>query len=240
MSHIEKQLESIRHRMNKSTVFIATYLTTSIAATTVFSGCTTTNPYTGEKEVTKSTTGATFGAIAGALLGAATSSKKDRSKAVLLGAGIGAIAGGGVGAYMDKQEQKLRQQLRGSGVSVTREGNNIILNMPSNITFDFDSAQLKPQFDNTLDSVTLVLNQYTSTLITIRGYTDSIGSAQYNQQLSERRALAVAQYLAQKGVAQQRLAAVGFGKSNPIASNATPEGRAQNRRVELELEPITK
>jgi outer membrane protein OmpA-like peptidoglycan-associated protein len=226
--------------MNKPTIVIATYLTASVVATSIFSGCTTTNPYTGEKEMTKSTTGATFGAIAGALLGAATSSKKDRSKAVLLGAGIGAIAGGGVGAYMDKQEDKLRQQLRGTGVSVTRQGDNIILNMPSNITFDFDSAQLKPQFDNTLNSVALVLNEYSSTLITIRGYTDSIGSAQYNQQLSEQRALSVAQYLAGQKVAQQRLAAVGFGESNPIASNATPEGRSENRRVELELEPITR
>jgi len=225
--------------MKKTNGFIAACLTTSIVTTTVLSGCTTTNPYTGEKEVTKSTTGATFGAIAGALLGAATSSKKDRSKAVLLGAGIGAIAGGGVGAYMDKQEDKLRQQLRGTGVSVTREGDNIILNMPSNITFDFDSDRLKPQFDSTLDSVALVLNEYPSTLVTIRGYTDSVGKEQYNQQLSERRALSVAQYLGTKKVAQQRLAAVGFGESNPIASNETPEGRAQNRRVEMELEPIT-
>lgn len=226
--------------MNKRTAFITTYLSTALVATTVFSGCTTTNPYTGEKEMTKSTTGATFGAIAGALLGAATSTKKDRSKALLLGAGIGAIAGGGVGAYMDKQENKLRQQLQGSGVSVTREGDNIILNMPSNITFDFDSAQLKPQFDNTLDSVALVLNEYPSTLITINGYTDSVGSEQYNQQLSQRRALAVAQYLAQKGVVEKRLAAIGYGEAFPIASNATAEGRAQNRRVELELTPITK
>jgi outer membrane protein OmpA-like peptidoglycan-associated protein len=224
--------------MTKSSVFIATYLTTSIVASTVLSGCMTTDPYTGEKEMTKSTTGATFGAIAGALLGAATSTKKDRGKAVLLGAGIGAIAGGGVGAYMDKQESKLRQQLRGSGVSVTRDGDNIILNMPSNITFDFNSAQLKPQFENTLNSVTLVLNEYRSTLITINGYTDSVGSEQYNQELSQRRAIAVAQYLAQKGVAQQRLAAIGYGEAFPIASNATDEGRAQNRRVELTLEPI--
>lgn len=226
--------------MNKSNRFIVSCLTASVFATTVLSGCMTTDPYTGQKEMTKSTTGATFGAIAGALLGAATTSKGDRTKGVLLGAGIGAIAGGGVGAYMDKQESKLRQQLRGSGVSVTREGDNIILNMPSNITFDFNSDQLKPQFDNTLDSVTLVLNEYRSTLITINGYTDSVGSEQYNQQLSQRRALAVAQYLAQKGVVQQRLAAIGYGEAFPIASNATDEGRAQNRRVELELSPITK
>jgi outer membrane protein OmpA-like peptidoglycan-associated protein len=177
--------------------------------------------------------------VAGALLGAATSTKGDRKKAVLIGAGIGAIAGGGVGAYMDKQENKLRQQLQGSGVSVTREGNNIILNMPNNITFDFDSAQLKPEFHNTLNSVVLVLNEYKSTLITVKGHTDSTGTDDYNQKLSERRALAVGQYLQSKNVAQQRLAAVGYGETRPVASNNTPEGRAQNRRVELELEPIT-
>lgn len=225
--------------MKKTTYIAITYLSATIAAAPLLNGCMTTDPYTGEKKVTKTTTGATIGAVAGALLGAATSSKGDRKKAVLIGAGIGAIAGGGVGAYMDRQESKLRQQLRGSGVSVTREGNNIILNMPSNITFDFDSDQLKPQFDNTLDSVVLVLNEFKSTLITAQGHTDSTGTDAYNQQLSERRALSVAQYLQSKGVAQQRLAAIGYGETRPIAPNNTPDGRAQNRRVELELEPIT-
>jgi outer membrane protein OmpA-like peptidoglycan-associated protein len=225
--------------MKKTSLITTSYLAACIAAAPILNGCMTTDPYTGEKQATKTTAGATIGAIAGALLGAATSTKKDRKKAVLIGAGIGAVAGGGVGAYMDKQENKLREQLRGSGVSVTREGDNIILNMPSNITFDFDSAQLKPQFNNTLDSVVLVLNEYKSTLITVKGFTDSTGTDQYNQQLSERRALAVAQYLESKNVAQQRLAAIGYGEAQPIAPNNTPEGRAQNRRVELELEPIT-
>lgn len=215
------------------------YLAACIATAPIFSGCMTTDPYTGEKEVTKTTTGATVGAIAGALLGAATSTKSDRKKAVLIGAGIGAVAGGGVGLYMDKQEDKLRKQLQGSGVSVTRQGDNIILNMPSNITFDVDKSDLKPAFHNTLDSVVLVLNEYKSTLITVKGHTDSTGSDDYNQKLSERRALSVAQYLQSKNVAQQRLAAVGYGETRPIAPNNTPEGRAQNRRVELELEPIT-
>jgi outer membrane protein OmpA-like peptidoglycan-associated protein len=225
--------------MKKRTGITAGYLAACIAAAPMLSGCMTTDPYTGEKEVTKTTTGATVGAIAGALLGAATSTKSDRKKAVLLGAGIGAVAGGGVGLYMDKQEDKLRKQLRGSGVSVTREGDNIILNMPSNITFDFDKSDLKPQFHNTLDSVVLVLNEFKSTLVTARGHTDSTGTDGYNQKLSERRALAVAQYLESKNVARQRLAAIGYGEARPVAPNNTPEGRAQNRRVELELEPIT-
>lgn len=225
--------------MKKYTGISIGYLAACIAAAPVLNGCMTTDPYTGEKEVTKTTAGATIGAVAGALLGAATSKKSDRKKAVLLGAGIGAVAGGGVGAYMDKQEDKLRKQLQGSGVSVTREGDNIILNMPSNITFDVDKSELKPQFHNTLDSVVLVLNEYKSTLITVKGHTDSTGSDGYNQKLSERRALAVAQYLESKNVAQQRLAAVGYGETRPVAPNNTAEGRAQNRRVELELEPIT-
>ena len=202
--------------------------------------CSTVNPYTGESQTAKATTGSAIGALAGALLGAATASKNDRKKAVLTGAGIGAIAGGGVGYYMDVQEAKLRQELSSTGVGVKREGDNIILNMPSNITFDSDSYQLKPQFHATLDSVTKVLNEYESTLITVTGHTDSTGSTGHNQQLSEKRAFSVASYLATKGVAKERLAAMGYGETHPIASNDNKAGRAQNRRVELALEPIAK
>ena len=201
--------------------------------------CTTTNPYTGEKELNKTTQGSLWGAFGGALLAAAVSDKKDRKKRMLQGAGIGALGGGAVGAYMDKQENQLRQQLQGSGVSVTRDGDNIILNMPSNITFDTDSHQLKNQFHNTLDSVVLVLNEYKSTMITVMGHTDSTGSEQHNQNLSVQRALSVANYLSNKGVAQQRLAASGYGEAFPVAPNDTREGRARNRRVEVQLEPIT-
>ena len=202
-------------------------------------GCATTNPFTGEKEMTKTTQGSIWGAVGGALLAAAISDKKDRKKRMLQGAGIGAIGGASVGFYMDKQEEKLRQQLQGSGVSVTRDGDNIILNMPSNITFDTDSFALKGQFQNTLDSVVLVLDEYKSTMITVTGHTDSTGSEAYNQKLSQQRALAVASYLSSKGVADQRLAASGYGEAFPIASNNTPTGRAQNRRVEVQLEPVT-
>lgn len=201
--------------------------------------CTTTNPYTGEKELNKTTQGSLWGAFGGALLAAAVSDKKDRKKRMLQGAGIGALGGGAVGAYMDKQENQLRQQLQGSGVSVTRDGDNIILNMPSNITFDTDSHQLKNQFHNTLDSVVLVLNEYKSTMITVMGHTDSTGSEQYNQNLSVQRAISVANYLSNKGVAQQRLAASGYGEAFPVAPNDTKEGRTRNRRVEVQLEPIT-
>jgi len=216
-----------------------TYLTiTALIIVLTFSGCATTDPYTGEKESTKSTTGAAFGAIAGALIGAATSSKKDRNRGVLIGAGIGALTGGAVGNYMDKQEDELRKQLRGTGVSVTRTDNDIILNMPSNITFDVDKYALKDQFIPTLDSVVLVLNKYDKTLVTVEGHTDSTGSDAYNQKLSENRALSVSNYLLNKGIKQQRLAAIGKGETEPVADNNTENGRALNRRVEITLEPI--
>ena len=203
-------------------------------------GCMTTNPYTGENEVNNTTQGSLWGALGGALLGAAVASKKDRKKGALQGAGIGAIAGGSVGFYMDKQEQKLRQTLGDSGVSVTRKGDSIILNMPGNITFNSNSAALKGQFHNTLKSVVLVLNEYESTLITAMGHTDSTGSSEYNQNLSEQRSVSVANFLANSGVAKQRLAAIGYGENRPITSNTSSDGRAQNRRVELQLDPISK
>ena len=200
--------------------------------------CTTVHPYTGEQQTSKAATGAAIGAVAGAILGAATGDKKHRRERVLKGAGIGAIAGGGVGLYMDKQEAKLRDQLQGTGVSVTRSGENIILNMPSNITFEVDSYGLRPEFMKVLNSVALVLNEDKSTLVTIAGHTDSTGSDAHNMELSQRRALTVAEYLEGQKVALERLAAVGHGETRPIASNDTPEGRAQNRRVELTLDPI--
>ena len=213
-------------------------LTIGICLAFTLSACSTINPYTGEQQTAKATTGSAIGALAGALIGAASASKKDRKKAVLQGAGIGAIAGGGIGYYMDVQEAKLRQELKSSGVSVKRDGNNIILNMPGNITFASGSDALNASFYNTLDGVVKVLNEYKSTLVTVSGHTDSVGSAGANQQLSERRAASVAAFLAQKGVQKERLAAIGYGETHPIASNDSAEGRAQNRRVELALEPI--
>ncbi len=202
--------------------------------------CSTINPYTGEKQTSKATEGAAIGGVAGAILGAATASRGDRTKHALIGAGIGAIAGGGVGYYMDVQEAKLRQKLEGTGVRVVRNGDDIRLVMPGDVTFETNSASLAPRFFEVLDSVALVLNEYKSTLVTVAGYTDSTGSADYNQKLSEKRATTVAMYLQSRGVAQERLAAVGYGKTKPVASNDTAEGRAQNRRVEITLNPITK
>jgi outer membrane protein OmpA-like peptidoglycan-associated protein len=153
----------------------------------VLPACSTVNPYTGEKQTSKATEGSAIGGIAGAILGAATASRGDRTKMALIGAGVGAIAGGGVGYYMDVQEAKLRQKLEGTGVRVVRDGKDIHLVMPGDVTFETDSASLNARFFEVLDSVALVLNEYKSTLVTVAGYTDSTGSADYNQKLSEKR-----------------------------------------------------
>jgi outer membrane protein OmpA-like peptidoglycan-associated protein len=200
--------------------------------------CTTVDPYTREEKTSKATTGAMIGAVAGAVLGIATSKdKKKRKERALKGAGIGAIAGGGVGYYMDVQEAKLRQRLENTGVSVTREGDNIILNLPGNITFEVDKSDLKPNFVEVLDSVALVLKEYKSTMIEVAGHTDSTGSDSYNQLLSQQRAQSVSNVLVQSGVEGVRIDTVGYGEKMPTASNKTPNGRQQNRRVELTLLP---
>ncbi len=219
------------------TVLLVVFLSLALVAVT---SCTTINPYTEEKQTSKATTGATIGGIAGAILGAATAGRNNRVQGALIGAGIGAIAGGGAGYYMDVQEKKLREKLEGTGVHVVRHGNDVQLVMPGDVTFETNSASLNSNFFNVLDSVATVLDEYKSTLVTVAGYTDSTGAADYNQELSEKRATTVALYLHSRGVAQQRLAAIGHGERNPVASNSTAEGRARNRRVEITLDPITK
>ena len=203
-------------------------------------GCSTINPYTGEKQTSKAGMGAGIGAVTGALIGIATSdSAKERKERALKGAGIGAVAGGGVGYYMDVQEAKLREKLEGAGVSVTRDGDNIILNMPGNLTFDTDSTTVKSSFRPVLDAVSEVLKEYKSTMIQVAGHTDSTGGDKYNLMLSQQRAQSVANILSGFGVEQVRLDTVGFGETQPIASNSTASGREQNRRVELTLLPYT-
>jgi len=210
-----------------------------VAAFTI-TACETTDAYTGEKKVNNASKGAGIGALAGAVLGAATGdNSKDRRKRALIGAGVGALTGAGVGAYMDKQEAKLRAQLQGTGVSVTRAGNDLILNMPGNITFKTASADLNSNFFRVLDSVSLVLKEYDKTLIDVEGHTDSDGSDTYNQQLSLERANSVGTYLNSRGVNGQRIVTFGAGEARPIASNSSSTGKQQNRRVELKLQPIT-
>ncbi|MFV1972295.1 MAG: OmpA family protein [Thiohalobacterales bacterium] len=206
-----------------------------LALALAITGCTT-NPYTGEEEASNKAKGAGIGAAAGALIGALAGGSR---RSVLIGAGVGALTGLGVGAYMDKQEDKLRAQLQGTGVSVTRSGNNIILNMPGNITFAFGSSNINADFYQILNSVALVVNEFEKTYIDITGHTDSVGAADFNQQLSEKRASSVARYLESQQVLPQRIITSGMGLEAPVASNDTPEGRAQNRRVELMLTPLT-
>ena len=211
-----------------------------LAAAVVTAGCSTLNPYTGEKQTGKATSGAAIGAAVGALIGIATSDNaKERKERALKGAGIGAIAGGGVGYYMDVQEAKLRQKLEASGVSVTRDGDNIVLNMPGNITFDTNQSTVKESFKTVLDSVSEVLKEYKSTMIQVGGHTDSTGSDQYNLLLSQNRAQAVANVLFGFGVQPVRTDVVGFGETQPVASNSSEGGRSQNRRVELILLPYS-
>ena len=208
------------------------------AALIAVAACETVNPYTNETQTSKAAKGAGIGAAAGAVVGLLT--KGDKLQNALIGAGVGALAGGGVGYYMDVQEKKLRDRLAGTGVSVTRMGDNITLNMPSNITFALNSADLNAQFFNALDGVSMVLKEYDKTVVEVAGHTDSSGSDQYNQALSERRAQAVAGYLSSHGVKTQRLITIGAGEAHPMASNDTEQGRSANRRVELTIVPVTK
>jgi outer membrane protein OmpA-like peptidoglycan-associated protein len=210
------------------------------AASFLLAACST-DPYTGEQKVSNTAlgagTGALLGTAAGAIIGGTT--KANTRNAMLIGAGVGAIAGGGVGAYMDNQEAKLRQRLEGSGVSVTRNGDNIVLNMPSNITFATDESDIKPRFYETLNSVAIVLKEFDRTMVDVNGHTDSDGADDYNEELSQRRANSVAQYLISQRLNGQRFEVRGLGESQPIASNASANGKAQNRRVEIEIVPLT-
>ena len=210
-------------------------LYTAAAAALLLGACST-SPFTGEEKISNTA----IGAGAGALVGAAAGGIIDGSrKAVLIGAGIGALAGGSVGVYMDKQEAALRAELEGTGVSVVREGDNITLLMPGNVTFATNSSDLSPAFFDVLASVSKVLDKYDQTVVEVAGHTDSTGSDAYNQALSERRSASVAAYLQSQGVDPQRMITIGLGESMPVADNSTPEGRQQNRRVEITMVPVT-
>ena len=179
--------------------------------------------------------GAGIGIAAGLLTG---DSAVERRQHAMIGAGIGALSGGAIGNYQDRQQAALNEKLRGTGVDVARKGDNITLNMPGNVTFAFNSANIDPQFYPVLNDVAAVLREYNQTVVEVAGHTDNIGSEEVNQRLSEQRAGAVAQYLQAQGVQQERLITVGGGKRYPIASNDTEAGRAANRRVEITLVPV--
>lgn len=210
-----------------------------LLAVLVLGGCATTPGEPGG--ASRTAIGAAVGAIAGAAIGAVTEddSSRERRKRALIGAGIGALAGAGVGAYMDAQERRLREELASTGVSVVRDGDRLVLSMPGNVTFATDSSDVSADFYPVLTSVARVLDEYEKTIIDVAGHTDSTGAEAYNAELSERRAASVARYLTAQGVDALRVETTGFGERNPIADNASADGRRRNRRVELVLEPLT-
>lgn len=216
-------------------------LVLAMAVMTIFvSGCETLDAYTREEKTSSATKGALIGAAAGAVVGLISGDDAvERRQHALIGAGIGALAGGSIGYYMDKQEAQLRAELEGTGVSVVRNGDNITLNMPGNVTFATDSSDLSPAFFNVLNSVGKVLAEYEQTVVEVAGHTDSTGSDSYNQGLSERRATSVSTYLSGQGVIDQRLITLGMGEARPVADNSSAAGRQANRRVEITMVPVT-
>lgn len=201
----------------------------------LLTGCTT-NPYTGEQQVSKTGAGAGIGAASGAVIGAIF----GKGTGAAIGAASGAVLGGVIGGFMDKQDAELRNQLQGTGVQVSRDKRtgDIHLIMPGDITFATNSSDIKPNFYPTLNSVAIVLRKYNRTMVQVDGYTDNTGTAEYNQQLSERRAQSVSAYLNSQGVYANRLSVRGFGQRYPLASNASVIGRALNRRVEITIHSI--
>lgn len=211
-----------------------------IAASTavLLAGCASQNPYDNQPPSSNKT--ATYGGL-GALAGAAAGaliSHDDRGKGALIGAAIGGASGAGYGYYADKQEAELRQSMQGTGVEVHRQGDQIKLIMPGNITFATDSSEIVSNFYAPLNNLASSFKQFNQNSIEIVGFTDSTGSRQYNMDLSQRRAQSVATYLTAQGVDGTRLSTRGAGPDQPIASNATADGRAQNRRVEVNLRPL--
>ena len=219
------------HRPRLRTLALAT------AVSLILGGCQTTDPYTGQQKTSNTAKGTGIGAVGGAIAGAIIGGGKR--KGVLIGAGVGALTGAAVGNYMDQQEAKLRARLQGTGVSVTRVGDSVVLNMPGNVTFATNSSNISADFYPVLDSVALVINEFEKTYVDVIGHTDNTGAADYNQRLSEARASSVARYLESQKVLPQRIVTMGMGMNSPIASNDTAEGRAQNRRVEIRLTPLT-
>ena len=207
-------------------------LVSILAITTLISGCTTVNPYTGQTQTAKSTWGTVIGATTGALIGSTRS-----SEGALIGGLAGAAVGGGVGYYLDAQAAELRAELVSTGVQVVESEDNIRLIMPGNITFRTDSADINSSFYPVLNSVAKVLNKYNNSTVMVSGHTDSTGSADYNLELSKDRAMSVAEYLKGQGVKASRFEVLGMGSSNPIASNSNAAGRSQNRRVEIKIIP---
>lgn len=212
-----------------------------VAAMLGATACTTTDPYSSAPRRNNTGTGVLAGALGGAVLGylTNTSNGEQGRKNALIGAGVGALGGAAVGQYMDRQQRAMEAQLSGSGVGVARQGDNLILRMPSDVTFATNQSDIDPRFNATLNDVANVLRQYDQSLVDVVGHTDSSGGDAINQPLSERRAVSVANALISQGVQRERLYVAGNSSRNPIVDNGTPQGRAQNRRVEILIRPFT-
>ncbi len=219
--------------MKKSRILISGVAALSLVS---LSACVT-DPNTGEQKVSRTAIGGVGGAALGYLLGGIVGGQTAR----IVGAGIGGVAGGAIGYKMDQQIKELKEQTAGSGVDVTEtpDGKAILVNLPDGVTFAVDSTTISPSFQSTLDQIATSLKTYPDSLIDVYGHTDSTGSDTYNQGLSERRAKAVADYLAMRGVSSARIRSQGFGEQYPVASNETAEGRALNRRVEIKITPVS-
>ncbi len=215
-------------------------LVTGISVIALLGACTTTDPYSSAPRRNNTGTGVIAGALGGAVLGylTNTSNSEEGRKNALIGAGIGALGGAAVGAYMDRQQRELEAELSGSGVGVARQGDNLVLRMPSDVTFASNQSSINTGFYATLDDVAAVLNRYDQSVVDIIGHADSDGADDYNLNLSRQRASSVAQYLVSRNVLADRLYVDGRGESQPVASNATAEGKAQNRRVEIMIRPF--
>lgn len=214
-----------------------TLIATSIFA--LLAGCASNNPYENQQSSSNKTAiYGGLGALGGAAIGAATSSKKDRKKGALIGAAVAGAAGAGYGYYVDKQEAELRRSMQGTGIDVQRDGDNLTLVMPGNVTFATDSATISGNFYGTLNNLAQSFKQYDQNTIEIIGHTDSTGAYQHNMTLSQRRAQSVADYLRNQGVNGMRMSVNGVGPNQPVANNGTAQGRQQNRRVEINLRPV--
>lgn len=220
-------------KLSTSRAFIATSIVVLLA------GCASNNPYDNQQGGgNKAAIYGGLGALGGAAIGAATSSKKDRGKGALIGAAVAGAAGAGYGYYADKQEAELRRSMQGTGIEVQREGDNLTLVMPGNVTFATDSAAISGNFHGTLNNLAQSFRQYDQNTIEIIGHTDSTGAYQHNMTLSQRRAQSVADYLRNQGISGMRMSVNGVGPNQPVADNGSAYGRQQNRRVEINLRPI--
>ncbi|MGM0584507.1 MAG: OmpA family protein [Pseudomonadota bacterium] len=206
----------------------------AVCVAALLAGCAQDQSGISQRQATGAALGAALGAASGLLVGG------DDRRNALVGAGVGLLAGAAVGTYLDEQERQLRSGLEGTGAEVTRVDNALMVTLPGGVTFETDSARVQPQFRRPLNRVADTLVEYPSSYIDIIGHTDSTGSDEYNMQLSRRRAEAVAYELIDRGVHSARIETAGRSETQPVATNATREGRAQNRRVEIRIVPATR